>query len=56
MPMNVTLLMGGVQGFLCHFCFFAFGSLQKNVGVRISPHFSVPTGRTPGGNGINPFK
>jgi hypothetical protein len=55
MPMNVTLLKGGVQGFMCRFWFFAFGSLQKNVGVRISPHFSVPPNRRLGGNWDKPF-
>jgi len=24
----------GLQGFLCRFCFYVFGSLQKNVGVQ----------------------
>jgi len=36
--------------------FFPLLSLQENVCVRISTHFPVPTGRTPGGNWDEPLR
>ena len=47
---NYYFARGGVQGFLYRFLILSFFvSLQKNVRVRISAHFSVPYGRTPYG-------
>jgi len=47
--------MGGCRGFCADFVFMLFVSLQKNMGVRISPYFSVPSSRTLDGNGDKPY-